>query len=214
MRQLEEFFSQYKVRNYRKHDIIIHEDDVPTGVYFIQKGYVRLYSVSRHGEEITRLIMGPSELFPLRWAIAHDPIDYYAEPMCDVSAVYAPKEVFLQFIMSNPQILLAVTSKIVKRMGSLYRRMEYLAFGNAYEKVASVLAAYARRYGQQEENRLVIPIPFTHKDIGSLVGLTRETVSLEIEKLERKGLINTHNHLRIIINDLSALEQESLLGSV
>lgn len=209
--QLHTFFSAYKLRTYRKHDVIIHEEDVPTGVYFIKEGYVRLYSVSRHGEEMTRLVMAPNDLFPIRWAISNQPIDYYAEPMTEVEAWHAPREKFLEFISSNPALLLEVTSKMLRRMGSLYKRMEYLAFGNAYEKVASILVIYARRFEPTKQTNVVIPIPFTHKDLGSLVGLTRETVSLEMETLKRKGLIGSEGHL-ILIPDIKLLEKESLLS--
>jgi len=209
---LQAFFSTYKLRTYRKRDLILHEDDTPNGVYYIKSGYVRLYSVSEDGRELTRLLLGPNDLFPIRWVFSDEPIDYYVEPITDVEAWHAPKEAFLNFLEQQPELLMNVIHMIVSRMGRLYKRMEYFAFGDAYQKVATMLVIQAHNFGKEINGKIVIDIPLTHQDIASLIGVARETASVEIERLKREKIIDYSEH-KIIINSIQKLEEESKLTS-
>ena len=54
-------------------------------------------------------------------------------------------------------------------------RTEYLVFGNAYNKVASVFMISAERFGIITPKGVVFDFMLTHKLIASLVGVSRET---------------------------------------
>jgi len=59
---------------------------------------------------------------------------------------------------------------------------------------------------------ILIHIPLTHRDIAMLVGMTRETVSIEIKKLERKGIIE-YKGRSIFVKDLRKLKEGSLFSN-
>jgi CRP-like cAMP-binding protein len=206
--QLLEFFSQSKLRTYRKHDLILHEDDVPNGVYLIKSGYLRLYSISPDGEELTRLVLGPQDVFPIRWTFTQEPIDYYAEPMTELQAWYISRQSFVDFLHDNPDVFSAVVQMMAHRMGTLYKRMEYLSFGDAYQKVTTILVDLAARFGTTVEDGVKIELPLTQKELGSFIGLVRETVGMEIERLKSSQLIEFKDH-HIVIKDLKKLTAES-----
>ena len=52
------------------------------------------------------------------------------------------------------------------------------------------MVIYTKRLGERRGKSTLIPIPLTHKDISNLVGVARETVSLEIKKFADRGIIN------------------------
>lgn len=207
--KIDNFFSQFKSFHYKKGEVILRPFDIPQGVYFLEKGFVRLYTISQDGKELTLIIFKPNDFFPIGWAISNTPNTQYLEAMTYVSLWRAPKDKFIQFIQENPDAFFELTSRILVRLDGLLLRMEYLAFGNAYSKVASVLAICAERFGEKEGKNLVIQVPLTHKDVANLVGITRETASIEIKKLERKGLLTYHGR-HLIISDLEKLQKESL----
>ena len=202
------FFNQCKLRTYPKRDSILHEDDVPNGVYLIKSGYVRLYSISADGEELTRLVLGPNDVFPIRWTFTQEPIDYFVEPMTDVSAWYCRRDDFLAFLNENPAIFSAVVQMMAHRMGTLYKRMEYLSFGDAYQKVTAILIDLAAHFGSENDKGIMILLPLTQKDLGTFIGLVRETVGMEMERLKEKGIVDFQDH-HIIIKDLKKLTAEA-----
>ncbi len=210
--KLDKFFGKGRPFYYKKGETILRPGDTPQGVFFLKKGYVRLYSISESGEELTLIIFKLHDLFPIMWAINGTANENYLETMTDVELYRFPREDFLHFLTLNPDVALELTSHILIRMGGILKRMEYLAFGNASQKVASILMICAERFGEKQDNSAIIHIPLTHRDVAMLVGMTRETVSIEIKKLERKGTIS-HQGRSIIIKDIRKLQKESLLSN-
>lgn len=210
--KLNKFFSKFKKHYYKKGEMILRGGDSPQGVYFINKGYIKDYSISKEGEELTLIIFKPEDFFPMQWVFNNRPNAHYFEAMTEVELWRCKKEEFINFIKDNPDIFFELTSHILIRMGGIMQRMEYLAFGNAYEKVASILMICAERFGEKKGNGSIINIPLTHRDIAMLVGMTRETVSIETKKLERKGIIGYAGRL-IFVKNIKKLQEESLLDS-
>jgi CRP-like cAMP-binding protein len=59
---------------------------------------------------------------------------------------------------------------------------------------------------------ITIDLPLAHKDIASMVGLTRETVSLEMKKLEQSDLIE-YKRGNITIRDIDAFKRKTKITS-
>lgn len=209
--KLDDFFTQFKYLHYKKREMILRTGDTPSGVFYLKKGYVRLFSISREGQELTLIIFKQNDFFPLGWAINNLPDSYCLETMTPVELWRAPRDQFLSFIKANPDVFFELTSRILVRLGGLLQRMEYLVFGTAYQKVASIMVICAQRFGLGKGKGIKICVPLTHKDIANLVGITRETASVEMKKLERKGLIDCRGHL-IIVKNPEKLKEESLLN--
>ncbi len=211
IQKLFDFFSHHKVIRYKKGEILLRPGDIPQGIFFLKKGFVRLYSISESGEELTLIIFKQYNLFPLVWAVNNAPNEYYLEAMTTPTEIFrAPKEDFLHYLSFNHDVFFFVTGRILSRLGRLLRRMEYLAFGNSYQKVASILMICAEHFGRIVNGKIIIEVLLTHKDIATMVGVTRETASLEIKKLENKGIIGYRNRL-IVIKNVKKLQKESLL---
>ena len=210
--KLAKFFSKFKKHHYKKGEVILRGGDAPQGVYFIDKGYVRDYAISKDGEELTLIIFRPEDFFPMQWVFNNRPNSHYFDAMSVVELWRCPKDDFINFIEENPEIFFELTSHITLRLSGIMQRMEYLAFGNAYQKVASIIMICAERFGEKKDIGWIMHILLTHRDIAMLVGMTRETVSIEIKKLERAGIIGYHGRL-LFVKDMASLRKESLLNN-
>ena len=89
-------------------------------------------------------------------------------------------------------------------------RVEGLTFDTAYRKVESLLLYFAKKFGEKKGKDTIIDYPLTHREIASWIGSARETVSLEIEKLKKNGII-TVTKRTILIKDMKKLEKEAQL---
>jgi len=206
--KLRSFFESGRRLRFKKREMILRAGDIPSGIFYIKNGFVRQYIISKDGQELTTVIYKPDDLFPLMWGLNEQISNRYFEAMTSAELYRVSKEKFIEFIKKEPEILYKLTSRILNRLNAVSERLEYLAFGSAYAKVASILLIIAQRLGEEKEGGVVIPFSLTHKDIAALTGITRETSSIEIKKLERAKIINWHN--RTIIN-IKKLKEESLL---
>lgn len=211
-KKLNRFFNRADPTFYKKGEIILRGGDMPQGVYFLKKGYVKLDSVSKEGKELTLIIYKPEEFFPVVWTFFGDRTSIYSfEAITDCEILRVSRGEFLEFINSNQVVFLEVTKGIIARFQIALRRMEYLAFGNASAKLASILLICAKDFGVQKNKEVELQIPLTHKEIANLVGVTRETVSLELKKFDRQGLIGYRGKF-MVIKDHDGLEEKAILS--
>jgi len=208
--KLQAFFTQYKQQRYRKGEILIRAGDEPQEVFYLKKGIVRQYAISKDGEEQTLNLYKPTSFFPLMWAVNDTPNTYYFEAVVDVEVHRSPKEQVIKFLKKEPEVMYDLISRLYKGVHGLLTRIEYLQSGDAYTKVIYALLNASYRFGEQKSNTSV-HLRITHREIAALTGLTKETISRECTKLEEKGLIKNTNHI-VLIKDIQKLESE-LMGT-
>lgn len=211
--KIHKFFSGFKKLSFKKGETILRAEEKPSGVLYLKKGYTRLYSLSKDAQELTLIIFKAADVFPLMWTINDTPNAYYMEAITATELHQAPKEEFLNFIKNNNEVLFELTSRILKRFGGILNRMEYAIFGHARNKVASIILICAERFGAKIGRDIIIQVPLTHQDIANLIGVARETVSIEIERLQKKGLID-HQGKYFVIKNFYQLKKESVLESI
>ncbi len=209
--KLEDFFAQFSPISYGKKGIILQEGDHTPHIFYVKSGFVRAYRISEQGEELTIAILKPRDLFPIAWGDNGVSFECFLEAVTPVSLWRIPRGRFMEFLNTHPAVFNSLVSSMSLRLGGLLTRIEYLVTGHANTKVAAAVLACARRFGSERGDRIVVDLPLTHKDIATLVGITRETACLEMKKLERKGLI-THEKRVLIVRDIEGLENESLVS--
>jgi len=193
-KEFEIFYKQFSTREYKKGEMLIRADDNPQGIFCLTKGYVRQYIISKTGVELTLQILKPITYFPLIWAINGAPNIYFYEALTSVEVGRAPKEQVVSFIKDKPSIILELMSKLLGDYAETLSRIEHLVFSDAYRRVASVLLYIAKHFGEESNKGIIVKHRFTQQDIATLVGIARETASIEIGILEKKGLVKYVDH--------------------
>lgn len=206
--KLEGFFTQFKKRIYKKREIIIRADEDPSGVFYLKKGRVKQYVISKKGDELVVNIFKPVAYFPMSWAITNTPNEYYFEAISEVEVYKAPKELVVEYIKKEPDLLYNLLSRVYLGIDGTLKRMIYIMSGNAYTRLVTELIIYCNRFAEKETtNSKKITIKITEKDLAAQSGMSRETISREIKKLKNARLIERKKDMLVIPN-LSALENE------
>ncbi len=209
--KLKAFFRQSKPQLYKKGEVILRGDEIPNGIFFLNRGFVRNYSFSENGGEFTFIVYKKNDVFPIAWTFNSTRKPYFIEAITPCVIFKRDKTDFLKFLESNPDVLLYIVSKITGRLDGLLERMEHMAFGNAYQKVCSILYVLSERFGKVTKKKNIrIELPSTHKDLANFLGVARETVSIEIAKLKKENVIkNVGKH--IYITNIKKLKEDSLI---
>lgn len=204
---VKQFFSQYKAREYQKGEIILRAKETPTSIYYLETGYVREFILSEQGLELTLHFFKPKSFFPLTWALLGHENLYDFDAATPVIIRQAPKDEVVVFLKNNVEVLFDLNKRVLAGIEGLLSRIQYLAFGNARLKVVSTLLFLTKHFSEVRNDVMVITTPFTHREIAAFAGVTRETVSREIEKLKEQQLIR-YNAKTIALLDIMALRQE------
>lgn len=201
-KEFETFYKQFVIRNYKKGEMLIRADDDPQGIFCLTKGYVRQYTISKTGNEFSLHILKPISYFPMVWAVNGTPNVYFFEALTPVEVGRAPRDQVVEFIKDKPTLLFALMSGLLEDYAETLTRVEHLVFSDAYRRVISILLYIAKHFGEEGKkgNKIIVGHRFTQQDIATLVGVARETASIELAKLEKKGLITYIDHSMIFEN--------------
>ncbi len=210
--KLEAFFRKFTPPGagliYKKGEMILRAGNPPPGVLYLAKGLVRQYVISARGDQLVLHMFRPGSFFPMTWVLNNTPNTYDFEAATAVEIWRAPKEAVVEFIEKNPEELLAFSRRLLSGISGLLTRLASLVFDQAYPKIVLLLLYLARAVGENKGREVILPVTFTHKDIASWVGTTRETASLQMEVLERKSLI-AYRGRTLVIKSLGKLEREA-----
>ncbi|MBU2577630.1 Crp/Fnr family transcriptional regulator [Patescibacteria group bacterium] len=172
---------------------------------YIKSGYVRLYTVLADGEEVTLHIFKPGLFLPILTEKIV-PGRYILEALTSAEIYEISKEDMEKLSASSPEAIVPFIEVGFDGVEELFSRIESLASGNAYSKVISF---FCLLFEDNKEGKNIKPgFPLTHRIIASLTGLTRETVTIQMLKLKKKGLI-TGKGRNMLIKDLQELRKES-----
>ncbi|MBI2028847.1 Crp/Fnr family transcriptional regulator [Candidatus Gottesmanbacteria bacterium] len=203
--KLKKFFKNYPDVKTIKGTIILSSGDSGKNVFFLESGLVRSYSINKNGEETTLLLFKPFSFFPSIPLFLGKTNSYYFQTIIPSTLYKAPKEEVFEFIKTNPDILLDLTTRILKGIEGLFLQIELMGNGSAYQKLVNLLRVSTIRFGTTNNHK--ISLPFTHQLIGSITGSKRETISRQLKKLREKNIIDITPG-KIIIENSSLLESE------
>ena len=193
---------------FKKGETILRPGEDPTGIYYIKKGLARLYSISASGQEITFNILKPGSYLFMMWALSEIENSYFFEALTELETLKAPKETILEFITTQPDLLYKLNKRTMIGLEASIATTQTLLLGKADSKIAAIFIMLAKRFGKNgKNNQIVIQAPLTHRLIATLAGLTRETASLEIEKLQKAKIISKKQRF-FVVNKIKILESK------
>lgn len=208
-RKVEAYFSKYPLRSYPKGHILVFANESPEHIFYLLNGRVREYDVSYRGDEVVINIFKPHAFFPMSWAINRTPNTYFYKTEEKTELRVVPVDDALQFIKDNPDVMLDLLSRVYRGMDGVLGRLVHLMSGTAKSRLIYELILDCRRFGRQDDAG-AYTVTASEVDLAARSGLSRETVSREVQKLKSAGLVGI-SHNAITINDITAFEK--LLGS-
>lgn len=197
--KLRAFFYSHTRIQYKKGEVIIRPEDEPSGVYLIEWGFVKAYSITKYGEENLLLVRGSGSIFPLIWAFTGEHRSVSYEAMEETSLWRVPKSDYKEFLDKNPEIMPIILDMAIEAYRLHSERVMTLSYRTARERIVSFLLVTSNRFGfTNKDDSVTIVAPFRQTDIASSVNATRETTSRELNVMRKKGLIR-YDHGKIVI---------------
>lgn len=202
--RIEDFFAHSQMLAYAKGQGVLRPEDAPYGVYYLKKGYVRQYLLSPSGETFVVHIYKPGSFFPLPWLLNDSANVYHFEAMTTVTIAREQKELFVHFLKTTPAVSFYAAQKLAAGMVGFVSRVGQLVLDDARTKTVLLLLYFAETFGEKTRDGIVLTVPLAHREIASWIGTTRETASLQMEGLKKKGLVKTKGR-QIILPNLKKL---------
>lgn len=210
LKETAELVELFRVRGlkqtFRKGDFVIRPGDAPPGIFYIYKGLVKAYDITKYNEENLLIIRKEDEVFPLIWAITGQERSVIYQALAPTITWQISREVFLEFIKNRPEALAPVLDMTIEMYRLHSERILNLEYRTVRERIISFLLTMNQRFGKRVPGGEIIEVPLRHQDIASSVNASRETTSRELSALERKGLLSNKQSM-ILLRDIKTLRE-------
>ncbi len=179
-------------RSVKKRSIIIYQGEVPRQAYIVLSGVLKTYRLGNFGEEQIVGFKTKGDVFPETWLFGKTSSTlYYYEALEDSEVLTVEKPVLLDLINSEPELKDRMFDYIVNSYTGLLMQVTALEQSRAAEKLLLMMYYLMFRYGKQTAPGVYrVDLRLTHTTLGSLMGLTRETTTMELGRLKRKKIID------------------------
>jgi CRP/FNR family transcriptional regulator, cyclic AMP receptor protein len=184
--------------SYPKEAILFLEGQEPRGAFVLCNGRVKLTTTSADGKSIIVRIAEAGEVVGLAGTLSGKPYELTAEALEPLQANFIPRADFLRFLREHGEAALRVAEILSKIYHATLLEVRYLGFSStAAEKLARFLLDLPA-VPTQENGRLRATLTLTHKEIGEVIGASRETVTRLFAHFKREGLIEVHGAALLI----------------
>lgn len=189
---LSEFVRQHPLKIYKRNETLIFQDDRPDVIHYIKSGFVKGYDIDSQGTEQLLWLGSAGDFVPLSWIFNTEPtVPYFFSALSDVEVYEIRCRDIQKFLKENPLAMQEITQELAERLTITYHHLNAVEKARAEEKILYSLYFLSRRFSDLARHTVrQVSLPITHKDIASLIGLSRETVSQELKKLKDAGYIN------------------------
>jgi CRP/FNR family transcriptional regulator len=179
----------FKTCLFPKRALVFDQGDPTRLVYLIKRGKVRLTRLTADGKEVTVAVLGAGDLFGEETLFDDAPRLTHAVCIEESLLCTARAEDLFGLLSTDPTLALNVAKILSDRLLDASATMEDLAYAKVPDRIMHLFARLASEHGVGRDEGTLIDVRLTHADIASLVGSTRETVSLEMSNLAKAGRI-------------------------
>jgi CRP-like cAMP-binding protein len=194
-------------REYPKASLVYLPADTSNSVMLLVKGRVKIYNLTGEGKQAVLALIEPGEVFG-ELALIERPSrrDEFAEAMAKSTVVNIPREEMQKLIDKHPTVQTEVTNLMGLRRQRFQRRLASLLFRSKRDGLILLLLELVETYGVSTVHGVRLDIKLSHQELASMIGSTRESVTVVLGDLQTEGLLAIRKR-QIFLSDLERLAE-------
>ena len=173
------------VKSYKKHVIVINQDDETYSLYVILKGSVKVFVSGEDGREAVLNHQQAGDYFGDLALIDKQPRVASVMTTEPSKFMIISREDFLKCLSKNPEIAINLIKPMTSRIRMLAKNVSSLALLDVYGRVARTLLDQS-----EEQGDILVTEKLTQQEIADMVGASRAMVSRILKDLKEGGYIS------------------------
>lgn len=206
----------FRLREFKKDELIFHQGDESREVYIVLKGKIRVFKISPSGNETSIAIFSSHDIIGELAALDNLPRSASAKSLGAVSLLSMSQDSFLHYLRTVTGFAFGLCKVLSQKQRWTAAYAESVAQFDAAGRLLHIILLNNERYGEAVETgkRYVIDIGLNQTDLASMVGARREWVNRILSDWRKRGLVEMDGS-RITILDLPRVvaERDSRLES-
>ena len=180
--------------------------DRSEALFMLKNGRVQIYKVAPDGWEFTLAVVDAGTMFGEMALTAQRMREAYAEAMEPTDVCILKNEDLEHLVRENPEVGLRMIRVLGERLRLCEARLEDIGLKDVPARLASLILQLAESEGVMTPEGPKIPTHYTHRQLATMIGSSRESVTRAFTKLQKAGAVELRRR-HVYVKDVKALEQ-------
>ena len=196
---VERLVAYARVERFRRGGAIFHKGDEGTGLMAVLAGQVKISVPSVDGKEAVLNVIQAGSVFGEIALLDGRPRTADAVAMTDCDLLVLDRREFVPMLRDHPELALRLLELLCARLRRTSEQVEDMLFLDLAARLAKSLLRLSRDLKSTT-------ISITQKDLGQMVGLSRESTNKQLRAWERRGWVKLVKG-GVALTDVEALSE-------
>jgi CRP-like cAMP-binding protein len=193
-------FARARVQKYAAHESIFLMGSPGDSMVAVLSGTIRISVPSPDGKEVVLAILGPGEICGEIALLDGKERTADARAATDCSVVVLERRDVLSFFAQYPDAWARLIEVLCERLRTADQQMAEFALLPVPVRLAKALLRLATPDGPTLDGPAAARVRLTQRELGNVIGATRESVNKYLRAWQRKGCIRIGDRLIVITN--------------
>ncbi len=186
-------------RVYDAEQVIFIEGEPCSGLYIVERGWLKAVKIGLDGREQTLQTLGPGDVFNAISVFTEAPNQATVEALEETTLWLVPRDAMLRLLDENPSLARLVIQDLAGRVQHLISLVEDLSLRSVEARLARLLLEHSE--GEEVQRRQWA----TQAEMASRLGTVPDVLNRALRKLAEQGMIRVARH-QIQILDKEGLQ--------
>ncbi len=168
-------------------------------LFILKRGRVQVYRMSSEGRKLTIGVIEAGSIFGEMMLVGQGMYDAFAEALEESLICMMSRRDVENMILAKPRVAIRLMEVLARRLRETEERLEQTMFGDVQSRLAAFLVRAYREHGTET-------VDTTHEALAEQLGVYRETVTIALNHLRKRGLIAIGRR-QIQLLDIRGLEE-------
>jgi len=201
------FTDDKKIKAYKKKENIYREGDYPHGMYYVNRGKVKIFKIHDYGKELITALLKDGDFFGYTSLLEEKDYIENAQVMEDAEITFIPREEFFNLVYNNQAVSKKFLHMITNNVIEQQDRLVALAYSSVRKRVAEALLLLQKKY-QEAGGKEPFSMSVSREDLANMVGTATESLIRTLSDFKEEKLVDIKEGKIFILSDkkLAALK--------
>jgi len=188
--ELSRIGTRITIEEFKKNEVVLREEDTSEYMYIILFGKVKVIQTTEDGKEIILAVHKSDDFFGEVSLIDGKTSPATVQTQEDSLIAFIAKKDFYSLLVTQSKVLEKMLHIFCSRLRESWERIYMLNAKNASDRVKLLFLTLSHKNGSATSDGIVLNLKLTHQEIAEMAGLSRETVTRILDKLQKDGEIS------------------------
>lgn len=180
-------------------ELIFKEGQLPSGIYVVSKGKVKIFKCGFEGREQIIKFARPGDIIGYRSVISGERYTCSASAISEAHLCLLPLEFIIGSLKNNRELGFRFMKLLATELGHAEDKAVQMAQKTVRERVAEALLLLREVYGYEDDN-ITLNIDLKREELAGLAGTVRETATRFLSEFTESRIISLSGKKIRILN--------------